>query len=550
MDATKLDAKLERLAKASDRWARLNLDVKIDMLDRFVDRLASLAERYVDENASAKGLRRASAETGEEWFSGPVPVMRYARFLRKTLVSIAERGRPPVERDQIRRRDDGQVVVDVLPLDAWDRALFPGFEASVWMEPEVRAADIYEETAAFYRQSDPDGCLNLVLTVGNVSSIPPLDVLSKLYVEGHVCLTQLHPVLDYMQSSLEELFAEFIEEGFVDVVFGRSDVGAYLCGHDLVDEIHLTGSDATHDAIVDGFRAEEEDVKITSALGNISPVIVAPGPWSDDDITFHAENIATQIVANAGFNCNDAQVLITPEGWDRRDDLLDGIRNLLEEIPIRTAFYHGAHERFERFMGTYDQSEQFGTKTDDLLPWGLIPDVDPSERESLCFTEETFCGVLCETAIEAPDVGYYLAKAVDFCNDHLWGTLCSSLIVHPDIAQPHQGAVEAAISDLEYGTVTLNHWPAMAYGLGVTPWGSYPGNTYDDIQSGIGWTHNAFMFDRPQKSVMRGPFRTRIRPPWFATNRRAHKLGPRLLQLERRPSVGQLLQVLWQEVRG
>ena len=43
--------------------------------------------------------------------------------------------------------------------------------------------------------------------------------------------------------------------------------------------------------------------RITSELGNVSPVIVVPGPWSAADMEFHAENLATQIGNNGGFKC-------------------------------------------------------------------------------------------------------------------------------------------------------------------------------------------------------------------------------------------------------
>ena len=50
---------------------------------------------------------------------------------------------------------------------------------------------------------------------------------------------------------------------------------------------------------------------ITSELGNVSPIVVVPGEWSDADLDFHAENLATQMTQNGGFNCNAAKVIVT-----------------------------------------------------------------------------------------------------------------------------------------------------------------------------------------------------------------------------------------------
>ncbi len=560
MDTQVLDEKLERLAANADRWARLNVEAKADLLERVIERTAAVARPLVAKSLELKQIDPDSPTAGEEWFSGPVPMIRTLRFLHKTLTSLAETGRPPIERDQIIERDDGQTMVDVMPADAWDRAIYPGFEARVWMQPDVDSGAIYENMACFYRQRESEGKLHLSLSVGNVTSIPPLDVIDKMFGEGHVCMLQLNPVGDYLGPYVEEAYGELIDAGFLDIVYGGVEMGAYLVSHELVDQIHLTGGVRTHDAIAYGPGDEgrerkdknepRTDVRLTSGLGNISPVIVAPGPWSEEDLKFHAMSIVTQVVNNAGFNCNAVQVLITPKGWELREPLMAEIRKLLRQTPPRAAFYEGAHDRFDQFRQAYDSFEQYGKETDELLPWGLIADVDPADHDSLCFNEETFCGVMCETALEAPDVGYFLAKAVDFCNAHIWGNLNASLVVHPDVAQPHQDAVESAIADLEYGVVSLNQWPAIAYGLGVVPWGAYPGNTWQDPQSGIGFTHNAYLFDNPQKTVLRGPFRTRMHPPWFIDHKRAHKLGPRLFDMEHDPSVRPLLKVLWQELRG
>ena len=53
--------------------------------------------------------------------------------------------------------------------------------------------------------------------------------------------------------------------------------------------------------------------------------------------------------------------------------------------------------------------------------------------------------------------------------------------------------LERAVVDLRYGTVAFNHWPALGYAFGTTPWGGHQSATLRDIQSGLGWVHNPFM---------------------------------------------------------
>ena len=48
--------------------------------------------------------------------------------------------------------------------------------------------------------------------------------------------------------------------------------------------------------------------------------------------------------------------------------------------------------------------------------------------------------------------------------------------------------------------------PGAIYGLVSPTWGAYPGHTPEDIQSGSGVVHNTWLFDHPEKSVVRAPF--------------------------------------------
>ena len=100
------------------------------------------------------------------------------------------------------------------------------------------------------------------------------------------------------------------------------------------------------------------------------------------------------------------------------------------------------------------------------------------------------------------------------------------------------------MAELRYGGIGLNVWHASVFALGTTTWGAYPGHPLADIQSGRGVVGNAFMFDRPEKSIVRGPFRSRPKPPWFATHPNGLAVMRRLLALEAQPSPVRLASVL------
>ena len=53
------------------------------------------------------------------------------------------------------------------------------------------------------------------------------------------------------------------------------------------------------------------------------------------------------------------------------------------------------------------------------------------------------------------------------------------------------------------GTANLgNAWTGVGYLTPAATWGAFPGHSRNDIQSGIGVVHNAFLIDRPERTVV------------------------------------------------
>ncbi len=542
-----LERAVEELQAHKDEWAGLQTSARIALLDRLRAEYARVVERWVAVSLQAKGIEPGAPTEAEEWLAGPFFVLRNLRLLRRSLEEIAEFGRPRIH-GRVRALPNGQVSARVFPADVYDRIFFRGFAGDIWMEPGVTAAELPATQALAYQGPAPKGRVALVLGAGNVSSIGPMDALYKLFVEKQVVVLKMNPVNAYLGPLIEEGFRALMTRGFLHVVYGGAAEGEFLCRHRGVDEIHITGSDRTHDAIV--FGAGEEGAKrkaerrpvlvkrITSELGNVSPVIVVPGPWSAGDIAFHAANIVGQLVNNAGFNCNAVRVIVQQAGWEGRGKLLGAIRELLARIPPRRAYYPGAAERCQAFLATHPRADRIGAPREGELPWVLAAGLDPHDPEDPCYTQEAFCGLTGETALEAADVAEFLDRAVDFANETLWGTLNVGIIVHPaSLDDPRvAAAMERAIERLRFGSVAVNHWAAAGYAAVTTPWGAYSGGDIYDVRSGIGEVHNTLMFSRVQKNVIRGPFRVWPVPPWFPTCRTAHVIARRLVAFEANPS--------------
>ncbi|HTD34207.1 MAG TPA: aldehyde dehydrogenase family protein, partial [Candidatus Elarobacter sp.] len=478
---------------------------------------------------------------------------------------------PPIPERAIRTRPDGQVIVQVFPVDRADTILLSGVTAEIWMQPDVTRATLFENVASFYERREPSGTVTLVLGAGNVSSIPPLDVLYALYAHGSVVMLKLNPVNAYLEPVFARIFSSLVDEGYVRIADGGADVGAYLCEHPGIDAIHLTGGERTHDAIVFGGGPDGEARKragtpaiakpVTSELGNVTPVIVVPGPWSEPDLAFQAAHVATMKLHNAGANCIAAQVLVVPEGWDCTPRFLESVRKALREAPQRPSYYPGSAERVRGAEHAHPSAERVNVPVDGVHRL-FVGGLDPASADEPLFRGEAFGPVLAETALPGEDAAAYLRNAIAFCNDRLRGTLGCSVLIHPRTIRELGAAFEDLIAELRYGCVAINTWPGVGYSLATASWGAYPGNTLADVGSGIGVVHNAYLFDKPQKTVVRAPFapfprslgdgeRTLLpTPPWFVTHRHADAVGRKLFAYAANPSPLRMAAVMLEAIRA
>lgn len=543
-----LDQAVAAVKAKAREFAKLGPNERKQLLLACLPTLLEVAEGWVRAGCEAKGIPFDGPLGGEEWLAGPMATVRNVRLLIESLTSIAQIGKPAFGR-RVHHRSDGRIEVEVFPPSAKESVMFGGFSSRVLFQEGFDERKARESQASFYSKRDPEGGVSLILGAGNVSSIPPMDAFSKMFVDGNVCVIKMNPVNEWVGPFLERGLRPLIERDYLRIVYGGAEAGAYLCDHAEIDDIHITGSDRTHDLIVWGPPGEERERRIankdpllkktiTSELGNVSPIAIVPGDYSDEELDFIARNVATMVTNNASFNCNAGKMLITATGWSQREKLVSLIAKALASAPTRKAYYPGAHDRYETLVAGRDRVERIGEAKPHELPWTLIRDVDSSDPNEKLFRVEPFCAILSETSLGPNDPAAFLAEVTRFCNDVMWGTLNATIVIHPRTeADPQvKQALDRAVTDLRYGAVTINHWPGIVYGFVTPPWGGHPSATLDDIQSGLGFVHNTFMLEGIEKSVTRGPLVVKPKPAWFFDNKKTHLLGPKLVAFEANPS--------------
>jgi len=544
--ARRLDEAVARAREGAAGLLTLSLDQRVALARSMQGGYLAVARESVHAACAAKGIPLGTPLEGEEWTLGPWFVVRQLRLLQESLLAIKHTGNTPVG-EVGRTAAGGRLRVQVFPANAIDGTLFKGVRVDVHLEHGVGEREMTESRAGFYKRTPRDGRVVLVLGAGNVSGIPTKDVLSKIFNEGKACVLKMNPVNAYLGPFLERAFAEPIRQGYLAVVYGGAEEGAYLAGHAGVDEVHLTGSEETYNRIVWGPPGAEREARkrdnrpvlakpVTAELGGVAPVIVVPGPYSAKELAYQAEDLASGLTFNASFDCNANRVVILPRGWSRREEFLDRLQEAFGRAADRLAYYPGAREWLERF--TAGRGARIGGQAEGSLPWTLIAGLDPDAPAERLFREESFAPAMVETSVGSADPVEFLDQAVRFANERLWGTLSAGLVVHPRTSKdPATGAaVERAIERLRYGVVTVNAWSGLLFAFGTPPWGAHPTSTPQDIQSGCGWVHNTAMLEHVEKSVMRHPVTATPKPAYAITHRSAHRLMPRMVALEERAS--------------
>ena len=118
------------------------------------------------------------------------------------------------------------------------------------------------------------------------------------------------------------------------------------------------------------------------------------------------------------------------------------------------------------------------------------------------------------------------------------------------------------VAELRYGTIGVNAWSGVEFLMPACTWGAFPGHALDDVQSGIGTVHNAFMFDKAERTVVQAPWRPFPRdiasggltilpkPPWFVNNKKQHKIGKLLTLFQYKPSWAKLPRIFLNALLG
>jgi len=535
--AGEVPAGMAALAAKQAEWASVPLAAKADMLQEVKMRTLDITESWGRAVSTVKGLEEnATAGPGEVVKIAAIVLGMMNRVIG-TLRHLAKHGRPPVP--PVRVLPSGQLAAKVFPISLADRldtfGVF-GIEAEVWIQPGKAA------TQGSSILANKEGGLAVVLAAGNHSYIGLMDALEQLFLHNRVTVLKYHDVQAPLTPILEYVLAPLRERGYCWGVEADIEVAQALLYHPLTSHVHMTGGNATHDAVVWGPPGPERQrrmrdnapllkVPISSELGNISPWLVTPGgAWTERQLSHHAKALTEALLDNCSCNCLAAKLVVLSDEWEHADAFVAKLKQEIRSAPPLPPYYPGCRERQAAFLEKYPATEVLrSTNPAYSSRCGVIPvamlersyeSVPGGPQDEYFLNVEPFSPVITILRLPASKAAAaqertveFLHTAVQFCNTAVWGNLTCTLLVHPDVQAAHREDVEKAIAALQYGLVAVNTWGGVGFASEVAFWGGFQGGqSLQNPMSGIGSSHNAYMLDHPQKSVVRAPFICGLHP--------------------------------------
>ncbi len=565
-----LDTAIAALHDGARVWTHLTLGQRATLLDRMHAAVAAVAPEWADTASTSKDIEPGHPLRGEEWLGGPYAVLVALDAYRSTMRALAA-GASPLDGVKTDAAPGGRLRAHTFPTSVVDGLLLSGYTAEVWFEPGVTRDQARRDAGLGQLHPTEPAAVGLVLGAGNITAIPVLDVLYELLAHNRVSILKLNPTQDALAPIFERALAPLIEPGFLRIVRGGGDVGAYLTRHPDISHVHITGSIDTFNAIVRGSNADEPrlDKPITAELGGVSPIIIVPGEWTAADLRFHAEHVVTMRLQNSGHNCIAGQVVLLSADWPQREAFLAALRTAYAAAPRRSVWYPRSDERVSGVASAYPGAQWSADHTRALI------EVGPGEDATMLETTEYFAPVL--GVVSVPGNGQeFLDAAVAHSNEKLAGTLGANVLIDPGTQAALGDGFERAIADLRYGDIAINTWTAFNFLTPTATWGAFPGATIEDVESGIGVVHNGMLLDHVERTVTRGPFRPFPRsivpsvgrslsgrrslrlskgtvlpkPPWFVTSRTGEAVSEGFTRFRMDRNWGRMLGTLVQAYRA
>ena len=519
------------------KWASTPVSERIKLLEKVRDRLSLHADAIAAGMAQTRNVQETIFSQDSQLMLTCFPFLATLNQLLSFYQVLLQKGN-----NQMVRPKSIQKVGDGL----WD------IETPVLSTPEkiVRGSRreylrVRSDTEPVPRRRSPldkkPSGIIAVLGPGNFAS--PIEVIRALYIENCAVVHKSHPLNVETDKVWQHVLQPLVDHGVVS--FCQADDGTNLIQDERLCKIYFTGGAPRAEAI-----AKTTTVPLVSECGGCAPVVVVPGDWTEKEIRHQALLIATVSKANGGAICARPQVIVTCKQWPQREAFVQSLRQALScDTPAFGNWYPGAQERMQQFKEEYSnnvtvfQPEAGKYQTADVLF------IENANVGGYVCTNEAFSQVLAEVALDVEaDPKVFLPSAVKFCNDDLMGTLVATILVDKNTQKLYQDTVTQAVTDLKYGSISVNGTPLFAVSNAYLIWGGNE-RELDHIESGKGNFGNLLGYEDAEKSVLVDDF---VSPSHITITNKQHydELSVATIRYLVAPSLWNLIKMIYCAVRG
>lgn len=470
-----------------DRWAKISAGERLELIKKIQKNMIFHADRLGETDANMKNALIGEIITSKaEGIAGTIVPMANTLMAIRHLYESLVKGKMP-EPVSTKKIGNDLYEIQVFPVYSKDKLIAAKQKGYLHVKGKPLQVNPLQKSPGIIAVSG----------AGNYSS--SIEMVMALFLENKVVIHKPHQLNEATDAIWEKVFKPLIDLNAV--AFCDADQGIALSTLEGLHAFYFTGSTAVAHAI-----QKTASAPVVSECGGNNPCIVVPGKWSEKDIKRQAIQLVSIGKLNGGAACGRPQTIITSKYWDQREQFLNAIRKaIIEDTFAVSEHYPGVQQTKKAFIENQPTAEVLKPENGQhqKSEFVFIPSIS---EDDYAVKNEAFCQIFSEIALDtSTDTDEFLTRATWFCNSKLLGTLGCMLLVDNSTLKRKEKRIHQAITELDYGGISVNDVPPNIWLNGYLTWGGCNEHKSDFI-SGIGNFGNPFNFENVKKSVIINDF--------------------------------------------
>jgi len=514
------------------KWASTPIETKLDLLHKIRENIWIYWEELAHSDTKMKNSRIWDElyTTPESLVATVVPLASNVTASIDLYDYILEHGKMP-EANEITKINENIYDIFVYPRTTKDKILSATQKhiLRVKWEP-VQKNPISKEWGII-----------AVLWAGNYSS--SLEMIKALFYDNCCVVHKPHHLNEETDVIREKILQPLVEYGAVSFI-------SWPWSRELVKDTRLKKIYFTWGADTAQKIMSWTDTEFISECWGNNPCIIVPWdrPWTEKEMKHQAIQIVTIGKLNGWAVCGRVQTIVTSKHRPQREAFLKHLEDAIKEhTPSAGSYYPWSDETWETFKEAHPewvilQPEWWTRKASDFM---FIKGVS---EDSFAVENEAFCQIMSEVPLDVPATAEeFLPYATTFCNTKLLWTLWCAVLVDPDTLKANKDIVDQAITDLEYGGISINTMPPFIF---LSPYLTWGGN--EEGKEFVSWNGNfgnALCFENVEKSILRDDFMS-MGHMMNVNKHSMQNLSENMAHYSNTPSRWNLFKLLWWAIVG